>query len=279
MRILIAFAVGYLGARLTWLVARPSFAAPALSRQNFRGRSLPTAAGVVIPVALFAIEAGRVVAGTFGIGPQVGLTGPWLLVLVATCGFAVLGAIDDVLGDESQRGFRGHVRAVLRGQPTTGTLKLVGGGCVALAVVAPLAGNSPVRLFADAALVALAANVGNLLDRAPGRAIKGSLIGFGALLLAAGFEAVLAPAAAVVGAAVGLLLDDLHEHLMLGDSGSNVLGAVLGVGVVLALAPSTRNLVLVALVATNAAGELVSFSRVIDALPPLRLLDRVGRRP
>lgn len=279
MRIVIAFAVGYLGARLTWLAARPSFASPVLVRQNFRGRSVPTAAGLLIPVAVFAIEAGRVVAGASGIGPDVGLTEPWLLVLVAAAGFALLGAIDDLAGSGDDRGFRGHVRAALRGHPTTGALKLVGGGCVALTIVAPLAGTSLGRLFADAAVVALAANVGNLLDRAPGRAIKGSLIGFAALLVGAGLEAVLAPVAAVVGAGAGLLLDDLHEHLMLGDSGSNLLGAVLGLGAVLTLAPAARNLVLVVLVAINAAGELVSFSRVIEALPPLRLLDRAGRRP
>ncbi len=271
MRLLIAFAVGYLGARLAWLAARSSFGSPTLARQNYRGRPVPTAAGVVIPVALFAIEAGRVVVGTLGIGPHVGLTEPWLLVLLAASGFAVLGAIDDLIGSSDHRGFRGHLRALLRGHPTTGVLKLVGGGCVALAVVAPLATNSPARLFADAAVVALAANLANLL--------KGSVIGFGALLTAAGFETVLAPVAAVIGAGVGLLLDDLHEHLMLGDSGSNVLGAVLGLGAVLAVGPTTRNLVLIVLVAINAAGELVSFSKVIDAVPPLRLLDRAGRRP
>lgn len=279
MRLVVAFAVGYLGTRLAWLAARPSFGSAIVARQNYRGRSVPTAAGVVIPVALYAIEAGRVVAGALGIGPDVGLTEPWLLVLLAASGFAVLGAIDDLIGSGADRGFRGHLRGLLRGHPTTGILKLVGGGCVALAVVAPSATSSPARLFADAAVVALAANLGNLLDRAPGRAIKGSVIGFGALLIAASSDAVLAPVAAVVGAGAGLLLDDLHEHLMLGDSGSNVLGAVLGLGVVLAVGPAARNVVLVALVAINAAGELVSFSRVIDAVAPLRLLDRAGRRP
>jgi UDP-N-acetylmuramyl pentapeptide phosphotransferase/UDP-N-acetylglucosamine-1-phosphate transferase len=279
MRLVIAFAVGYLGARLAWLAARPSFGSPMLARENYRGRSVPTAAGVVIPVAVFAIEAGRVVAGASGIGPDVGLTEPWLLVLLAVSGFALLGAIDDLIGSAAHRGFRGHLRELLRGRPTTGALKLVGGACIALAVVAPLAASSPDRLFVDAAIVALAANVGNLLDRAPGRAIKGSLVGFAALAAATGFQAVLAPVAAVVGAGMGLFLDDLHEHLMLGDSGSNVLGVVLGLGVVLAAGPAARNLVLVVLVAINATGELVSFSAVIDAVPPLRLLDRAGRRP
>jgi hypothetical protein len=33
------------------------------------------------------------------------------------------------------------------------------------------------------------------------------------------------------------------------------------------------------LVMLNLASEAVSFSRVIDAVPPLRALDRAGRRP
>lgn len=279
MRILLAVAVGYLAARLAWLAARSSFAAaPALARLNYRGRAVPTAAGLVLVVAVVAVEAGRVVAGSLSIGPDLDVAEPWLLVLVAVGSFATLGAIDDLAGTADDRGFRGHLGALRHGRPTTGVLKLVGGACVALAVVAPFAGGSPARLLADAALVALAANLGNLLDRAPGRVIKASTIGFAVLVAAVGLEAPLGPVAAVIGAGLGLLLDDLHEHLMLGDAGSNLLGAVLGLGVVLTAGPTVRNLVLVGLVVLNMAGELVSFSRVIDAVAPLRAFDRAGRR-
>ncbi len=65
---------------------------------------------------------------------------------------------------------------------------------------------------------------------------------------------------------------------MLGDAGSNVLGAVLGLGVVAACGPGARDVALVAVAGLNVAGELVSFSRVIDAVGPLRALDQAGRR-
>jgi UDP-N-acetylmuramyl pentapeptide phosphotransferase/UDP-N-acetylglucosamine-1-phosphate transferase len=74
-----------------------------------------------------------------------------------------------------------------------------------------------------------------------------------------------------------LLLDDLHERLMLGDTGANVLGGVLGLGVVLSCGPSVRLVVCVALAALNLLSEVVSFSRVIGAVPPLRALDHWGR--
>ena len=282
-----ALVVGYLAARLSWLAARPLFALPALVRHNYRGRSLPTATGIVLPLAAVVVEGGRAVVGSFGVGDWPGTVSVRILVLLAALGFGLLGFVDDLAGGGGgtavdggdERGFRGHLGALARGRVTTGTLKLVGGGVLALLVVAPLVGQAPGRLAADGALVALCANLGNLLDRAPGRTIKGALAAFVVLALAARRTTGLSATAVVVGAALGLLLDDLHERIMLGDAGSNVLGAVLGLGLVAACAPTTRVVALVAVAGLNVAGELVSFSRVIDGFPPLRALDRAGRRP
>jgi UDP-N-acetylmuramyl pentapeptide phosphotransferase/UDP-N-acetylglucosamine-1-phosphate transferase len=285
--VVVAIVVGYLGARLTWLVARPLFSLPALARQNYRGRTLPTAAGIVLPLAAVLVEGGRAVAGSFGVGDGPGIGTVRALVLMAALGFGLLGLIDDLGGGggmpaadgRADRGFRGHVGALAQGRVTTGALKLFGGGVVALLVVAPVVGESPGRLLADGALVALCANLGNLLDRAPGRTVKVSVAAFAVLALAARRTEALSGTAVVVGAALGLLLDDLHERLMLGDAGSNVLGAVLGLAVVAACGTAARDIVLVGVAGLNVAGELVSFSRVIDAVPPLRALDRAGRRP
>lgn len=279
MRSLVAaVVVGYLSARLAWLAARPLFALPALVRHNYRGRALPTAAGIVLPMAALVVEAGRALAGSLGVGDATGTTGVRLLVLVAAVGFSLLGFVDDLAGGDD-RGFRGHVGALAGGQVTTGALKLLGGGLLAAVVVAPLVGRSFGRLVADALLVALCANLANLFDRAPGRTTKAGLGAFVVLALVAAHRQAVTATAVVVGASLGLLLDDLHERLMLGDAGSNVLGAVLGLGVVAGCGTTTQDVVLVAVGALNVAGELVSFSRVIEAVPPLRALDRAGRRP
>src|SRR5205814_770463 len=82
--------------------------------------------------------------------------------------------------------------------------------------VGPAAGRSGGRLVADAALVALSANLGNLLDRAPGRTTKAGVAAFAALAVGTGGAHVLGGVAVVTGAALALLLDDLHERLMLG---------------------------------------------------------------
>lgn len=268
---------GFLTARLLWLLLRPAFATPLLQRENYRGRSVATAVGIVMPLALLAVEAGRIVAGAAGVGASGGPDPARMAVLVVAVGLGLGGLFDDLAGSGDARGFRGHLGSLVRGRLTTGGMKVLVGGAVGLVAVAPVAGRSLARLLADAALVALAANVGNLLDRAPGRAIKAGLGLFTLLAVATAGAAALTGVAVVAGAALALLLDDLHERVMLGDTGANVLGGVVGAGVVLACAPATRNVVLVAVVLVNLAAEMLSFSKVIDAVAPLRAIDRAGR--
>jgi len=135
------------------------------------------------------------------------------------------------------------------------------------------------RVLLDAAVIALCANAANLFDRAPGRAVKVSLIAFLVLVVATGAPAELLGVAVVAGAAAGLLWPDLREQMMLGDVGANVLGGVIGLGVVIATAPATRTVVFLGALALNVASEGVSFSKVIDKVGPLRALDRAGRKP
>ena len=133
-------------------------------------------------------------------------------------------------------------------------------------------------LIVDAMLIALAANLGNLLDRAPGRTIKFGLVAYVPIAIVIGTAPIGIAIAPVIGASVGLLGDDLRERLMLGDTGANVIGAVLGLAVVLGSRDSIRLVVMLVLLGLNVAAELVSFSRVIDAVPPLRAFDQLGRR-
>jgi hypothetical protein len=171
------------------------------------------------------------------------------------------------------------VLALAAGHVTTGLFKLLGGAAVGLVAVSPIAGHSLRRLLADAALVALSANLGNLLDRAPGRVGKAGLTAFGVLAVASGGAPALSAVAVLAGATGALLVDDLHEQLMLGDAGANPVGAALGLGVVMVAGPGVRDAALVAVALLNVLGEVVSFSRLIDAVPPLRAIDRAGTRP
>jgi UDP-GlcNAc:undecaprenyl-phosphate/decaprenyl-phosphate GlcNAc-1-phosphate transferase len=279
MIVVLGFVVGILTVRLLVMCGRELLAAPALQRRNFRDRPLPTAAGLLVVVAVIVIEAGRVTLGAFGVGDEPGRNIVRPLVLFACLGFGLLGLIDDLLGTEGDRGFRGHLRALAKGRVTTGSIKIFGGAAVALVLGANVPNVSGRRLLADAALIALAANLANLLDRAPGRAIKVGLLAWIPIAFVARGDAVGIAIAPVMGAFCGLLGDDLREHLMLGDAGANVLGAVLGLAVVLDVGPGPRNFVLVGLILLTSAAEVVSFSSVIDRVPILRRFDAVGRLP
>jgi UDP-N-acetylmuramyl pentapeptide phosphotransferase/UDP-N-acetylglucosamine-1-phosphate transferase len=279
--LVVACALAAATGALLWLACRTTYEAPILQRRNYRGVDVPVGAGVVLVLAVVAIEGVFSVAEV--LGRDVGLreaTARWS-TLVAALGFGLLGIFDDLAAHGDDRGFRGHLTGVLKGRLTTGGLKLFGGGLLAVVAVRAAGADDVAHLLVGAALVALAANLGNLFDRAPGRCTKVATIAVIALVIAAGAgeRASLVGAVAVVGAGLGLIAFDLREELMLGDAGANVLGAALGLGVVLTSGLVVQAVVLVVVAALNLVSESVSFSRVIDSVAPLRWLDRLGRRP
>lgn len=273
----VAFAAGLVAALVLERALAPILSSPVLERTNYRERTLATAGGIVLLLAVLLVEAGRTALAEFDVGEPLSRELVRSTVLFACFAFALLGLVDDLIGTWGDRGFRGHLRALRHGRVTTGALKLFGGAVVAVVLVAAPGDVSGRRLFADAALVALAANLGNLLDRAPGRTIKVALLAYVPVALAAGASPVGVSVAPVLGAALGLLRADLGERLMLGDTGANLLGAVVGLAVVLETSRPARTVVLVVLVLLNLAAERWSFSRIIDATPGLRHLDRLGR--
>jgi glucosyl-3-phosphoglycerate synthase len=169
----------------------------------------------------------------------------------ASAAIASIGLADD-LWSGPERGFRAH----LRSGRTTGILKL-------LAI--PVVGLLATRRVSGALLVGLSANALNQLDTRPGRALK-------AYLTAA--VAVDAP----VGVAVLLLPYDLREMAMLGDSGSNALGALLGLNSVKRFTGRGRWVAIGALAGLTVVGERTSIGAWIERTPGLSRLDRLGRR-
>ena len=182
------------------------------------------------------------------VGASVGIAVPSVLPVAA------IGLADD-LWSGPERGFRDHLG---RG-PTTGTLKLVG---------IPLYALVRTRSVSGALLVGLAANAVNQLDTRPGRALKA--FGLGSLLLGG------APKRAV-GIAVLLAPYDLNEMAMLGDAGSNALGAVLGFSSVERLTGWRRWGAIGALSLLTVVGERRSLGALIESTPGLRAIDRLGR--
>ncbi|GGK74017.1 hypothetical protein GCM10011509_23300 [Ornithinimicrobium pekingense] len=224
---------------------------------------------------------GATVTLTDGVALAAGATVPLVLVdppaALATAGAALAGAVDDLTGSATAaKGLRGHLRALAAGEPTTGVLKvaaLAGSGLLACAWSDHRDGRGMTSsTLAGAALVAGAANLANLFDLRPGRALK-VFLALGAPLAVEGRPA----AGAVLGGGLVVLRDDLRGASMLGDTGANPLGAAVGLAAAQALGGRGRATALAAVVALTLASERVSFTRVIESTPVLRELDRWGR--
>jgi UDP-N-acetylmuramyl pentapeptide phosphotransferase/UDP-N-acetylglucosamine-1-phosphate transferase len=207
-----------------------------------------------------------------------------LALALAGAGAGAMGCYDDLAGTGSSKGFRGHIGALAKGEVTSGAAKLAGIGVAGLAASLVLSGRDPDQgpagrvadVVINSGLVAGTANLVNLFDLRPGRAIKVSVLA-SAVLAASGRQA-RAAVTAPAGAAIAMLPEDLGEQAMLGDAGANAVGAMLGVAAC-SLPRPARVTALAAIVGLTAASEKVSFTKVIERTPALRWLDMLGRRP
>jgi UDP-GlcNAc:undecaprenyl-phosphate/decaprenyl-phosphate GlcNAc-1-phosphate transferase len=273
-RSLIAAAAGVTAvgaARLAYsaLNQRPPGGPKTWSRTNHRGEPVTLLEGP-------AVAAGAVAGVLAGLRSAGGRTS--LAMAVGGAGAAAFGTYDDLAGSGDRRGFGGHLGALRHGEVTTGAIKLGGIGATGI-ISAALAGGSPADVVINAGLVAGGANLLNLFDLRPGRAIKVA-VASGALITAGGAvssSAALAPLPPVA-AALALLPEDLGERAMLGDAGANALGAMLGAAAT-GLPRPARIALLAGIAGLTAASEKVSFTKVIERTPALRWLDMLGRRP
>jgi UDP-GlcNAc:undecaprenyl-phosphate/decaprenyl-phosphate GlcNAc-1-phosphate transferase len=200
----------------------------------------------------------------------------------AAAGAGALGGYDDLAGSGDRRGFRGHLGALAHGEVTTGAVKIGGIGATGLTASA-LLGGCPLDVAVNAGLIAGGANLLNLFDLRPGRAIKVAALAGGLIAVTGrpgdGPACGAALAGIPLGAALALVDEDLGERAMLGDAGANALGAVLGAAAAASLPRSGRAAVLAGIVGLTAASEKISFTKVIQRTPPLHWLDMLGRRP
>jgi UDP-N-acetylmuramyl pentapeptide phosphotransferase/UDP-N-acetylglucosamine-1-phosphate transferase len=257
---------------LTPLVLRRLTEAGA-TRENYRGRMLPVPLGIVIvPAALIALIPVMLLARLTDLDVFPDNLG---FAVVFVPGIALLGLIDDVLSGEG-RGWRGHGRDVLGGALSTGLLKAGGTLGLALLVASSLPGSDADFLLATAVLV-LATNAFNLLDLRPGRSVKAYIVlGLG-LTLATQNTAALAGLGIFTAPVLVAGWLDLREKAMLGDTGSNAIGGLAGLWIVLTLDTDGQVLALLILLGLNLFGEFRSISKVIERVPGLRHLDSIGR--
>ena len=249
-----------------------------LVRENYRGELLAFPLGAVLATAALVALAPLAFlddrADLDLLEPELRRWLPYLL------GIAFLGFLDDSLGRGeaagTPRGWRGHWGALRSGSLSTGAIKAIGALALAAYVVSGR-GLEDWRYLADVALLILATNLFNLLDLRPGRAEKGLVLLGAGLCLGAWTWFPLELLGIFAGPVlVGAWLT-LGERAMLGDTGSNLIGAVAGVWLLTTLGADSRLLALAVVLAVTIYGELRSISATIDSVPPLRWLDSLGR--
>lgn len=308
-------------AGLGYVLRRKRIKASQWERTNFHGATVSLRGGVAMAGAAVASAA---VASALSDQPRAALGG-----VVASLGGGLAGYIDDVDqgahdGGKVAKGLKGHLGALAHGQVTTGVIKIAGIGASALAASALVGskatsvGGKVADLALNTVLIAGTANLANLLDLRPGRALKATVLvatplsyfscaaaktpasgasvtsatasvasgASGAASATPAAPASASPASAqrllasgLNAAAITALVEDLQETTMLGDTGANAAGALLGTSLAANDSWKLRLGTTLGVVGLILASEKVSFSKVIAANPALNWLDQLWRRP
>jgi hypothetical protein len=255
---------------------------------NYRGVQVYNGLGIVWFVWLLSFWIGAHLLSAAGI-----LQPNWMSYLVPifplVSGSCIFGLFDDWVGDKSAKGFRGHLKSFFKGILTTGGIKMVGIGLLALFTAVSLYWQGPEslpRIICATCVMALFANFINLFDLRPGRAGKVYLLGlvlatvclvFSPLLFLA-WPDIIALVLAGLGPLVAVWRFDLGEEGMLGDAGANSMGAFLGFIYATTLPVWILGILSVVLLALNLILERISFSDIVASNKVLSYLDGLGRQ-
>jgi UDP-GlcNAc:undecaprenyl-phosphate/decaprenyl-phosphate GlcNAc-1-phosphate transferase len=249
-----------------------------LVRENWRGRTAAFPAGaVLVASSLVTLAPLALLDDRADLDLLDSDLRRWIVYVL---GVALLGLLDDSLGRAGQsgspRGWRGHARAVLAGRFSTGAIKAVGAFALAAYAVSGR-GRENLDYLADLALLLLTTNLFNLLDLRPGRVEKVYFLLTLGLCVGGWTAEPLELLGIFIGpVAVGAWLT-LRERAMLGDTGSNLIGALAGVSMLETLGDPARLIALGIVVVLNLYGEFRSITAFVERVPLLRHLDSLGR--
>ncbi len=237
-------------------------------RKNYLGNDIPVSVGLSFPLAMMLVLLVYALLGFYQNSYH------WFILGLISISF--LGFIDDMLGQRDTLGFKGHFGALFRGRLTTGGLKAVGGGVIALFLAVFIAGEWW-NIILNTLIIALFTNMMNLLDLRPGRAVKGFLIFLLAITIIATGRMDYLLLTPLLGVVLCYFPQDLRARAMMGDAGSNVLGLSLGFLVVTSLSLTARLGFLVFLLAMHIYTEKFSLTNTIENNVLLRTIDQLGR--
>ena len=240
-----------------------------LVKPNFEKKPIMASYGIVAFPYIAVIMCGSAIFGLF----------KWRIILIylVVMGLMwILGAVDDIFGNRDVGGFKGHFKKLIfERKLTTGAAKAIGGGLVGLATAIFLYSGDPAKWIPAALLIPLTANTINLVDLRPGRAVAVFFLGIVVICVVA-HGCFPASWVAVIICAVMLpfAVIDSRGKAMMGDSGSNALGAAVGL-----MAATNTGIVfqwaaIMASMAIQLYSEKHSISALIERNSVLRSIDR-----
>lgn len=236
------------------------------TRINYKGQNIPTGMGIAaIPVIVF-------------VGTIMYLS--WkdiriIIVILSSALMALAGLLDDLIGQKEIKGFKGHIKELLHYHMTTGGLKAIIGFFTALFVSA-IFSNTYLDMFTNAFLIALFTNMLNLMDLRPGRALKIFSVFLVIFIIFARENIwILLP---IIGFVITYFPRDIKAYSMLGDTGSNLLGALVGTYSVFSFDFNIKLVVLLILILFHIIAEKYSITKFIENNSVLKFFDELGRK-
>jgi len=260
-------------------------------RKNFRGELIPSSAGIgfvlLFPLGMIAQDMiGNPLGKYFSlVNVPTKYTALYLYffipLLTFVFGFGFIGLIDDFFALREKGGITGHLRRLTKtGAFSSALFKAFFGIILSFYNFRYLLLVSGYELILKILIVCFAANAMNLFDVKPGRAVKGFWL-FYIILIISGVKIYSEGIHIFIFVFIWTVIYswwDFRCKAMMGDVGSNVLGVVLGLMIVVGLSAFWQIVALSFLIILHLIAEFYSISEVIEAVTPLRWLDNLGVR-
>ena len=279
----ILFVLGFLGTYFMIPLFKSMLVNSNVIRPNYKNEMIPVGMGIVfLPMMIInSIILGFVTLNNiwFVSSSNYNLNIVWLLCLALYI-FSIMamffaGALDDLIGNRSVSGLKGHFKSLLKGELTTGGFKALFGGFVGL-VVSVCISNDIVDIIVNTLIIALSTNLMNLFDLRPGRAIKAYLVIMIPIYITlTGY--IKALPLLILPNVLAYFNTDLKARGMMGDTGSNVLGISIGVLMAFGYGIKVRVAWLVFLVLMHLITEKFSLTKIIEKNKVLKFIDDLGR--
>lgn len=278
IKYILIFGSSYVLTLLVFPTIRGLISQAGFLKPNYREEEIPAISGLIFVTLLPIITGINMLFSVSSVYDS-------MLFLFIIIGMGFMGLVDDQMGNPNSKGFKGHFLTLIKSKKlTSGCFKALFGATIALVfsigVALPVKSVwLPWNILINFLLVSLATNMVNLFDLRPGRAGKIYLLAF--LIIIAfsknveNYFGLFIPIVAII---LYYLPFDLRAEVMMGDVGSNLLGASLGMMMAWMFSDLSKIVALAIMIIFQLSAEKISFSKVIERFTVLRFIDNIGRR-